>query len=136
MEFIEKVKVSNSNISIKMIDDVQVECILNPTEAINLFRVIQEAIHNAVKHAQANEISILLTQKKKEDLFTLVVKDNGIGFNTEQNNLGFGIKNMKRRIRKIGGKIFITSQKGVTVKITLVTNLKPTRDSYLEDLHY
>lgn len=72
-----------------------------------LLRVTQEGIHNAFKHGKATEVSISLNQNL--DLITLMIEDNGIGFDAEKtiknSKNGLGIDSMKERISSINGTI-------------------------------
>jgi len=89
---------------------------------IGLFRIAQEAVNNAIKHSNAQEIRIRLIQRN--DLLKLVVKDNGKGFNVKKlfNNSkstsGNGLHNMHERAALLNGKLIIDS---VGHKGTLIT---------------
>ena len=84
---------------------------------LNIFRIIQELLNNAIKHAEATEIEVELLFNK-EEIFVRV-QDNGIGF--EQNNdfSGIGLKNIKNRIYAIKGQIECISETGTTFLITI-----------------
>jgi signal transduction histidine kinase len=86
--------------------------------ALNLFRVVQEALRNAGKHSQATGVTVDVNSTSTE--LTLVVSDNGIGFNVEQANAagGLGLIKMRERMRLIGGEIEIWSQPGRGTKIS------------------
>jgi two-component system NarL family sensor kinase len=90
------------------------------TETI-LFRVLQELVNNIVKHANANQISIQLVQHENE--ITLMVEDNGIGFDTSSKDEmnGLGLKNIQSRIAFLNGHFNIDSApgKGTTVVIEI-----------------
>lgn len=90
------------------------------TETI-LFRVLQELVSNIVKHANANQISIQLVQHENE--ITLMVEDNGIGFDTSSKDEmnGLGLKNIQSRIAFLNGHFNIDSApgKGTTVVIEI-----------------
>lgn len=90
---------------------------LSSTQAINLFRVLQEAIQNTIKHASASEISIRGWQNDENIHF--VVRDNGKGFETSflQKSESYGLQNMKNRIEEIGGQLRLTSEKEKGTKI-------------------
>ena len=81
-----------------------------------LFRIVQEFIHNSIKHAKASKLSIVLMFN--EDNTEITVKDNGIGFNVmeESVNKGIGLLNMKGRAEIIKAEFRITSSqsKGTT----------------------
>ena len=95
-------------------------------EKITLYRIAQEACNNIVKHARASKIFIYLTFKKKE--ITLVIQDNGIGFDMEKMKkmekdelYGLGLYTMKERTKLLNGKLDIKSvlQQGTTISITV-----------------
>lgn len=69
-----------------------------------LFRIVQEALQNCLKHAKSSSITIELICLKKETIIT--VEDNGIGFPTASvNHKGLGLHNMKYRTQLLGGHI-------------------------------
>jgi two-component system, NarL family, sensor kinase len=84
-----------------------------------LFRIVQEAINNIIKHSDAN--SIIVTLDFTNALLRIEINDNGKGFeaNTESNE-GQGLRNMKSRAELIGGNFEILSgANGTTITITL-----------------
>ena len=80
------------------------------TEEIKLtvYRTVQEALTNIVKHSNAKSVKINL-QTFARHLY-LSIEDNGKGFNPEQNTTGFGLQGMKERITSLNGKIEISSE--------------------------
>jgi len=82
--------------------------IINQVIKVNLFRIIQEALQNIIKHASAKNVSIHFSLNKRH--LILKIKDDGIGFNIRQKHKGIGMKNMKSRIRKLNGKLNISSK--------------------------
>lgn len=75
---------------------------LNSLEALNLFRIVQEALQNVVKHADASEVSINFMTTNKS--LTLTITDNGKGWSQkQQNDSHYGLENMKERMQSIGG---------------------------------
>jgi two-component system, NarL family, sensor kinase len=98
---------------------------LDAQREIILFRIVQEAVNNAVKHANASQISIDL--KYSASSFALLIADNGKGF--EMNQLksletGIGLKNMRNRTELVGGRFTIesTSDRGTTVQVHIPRN--------------
>jgi signal transduction histidine kinase len=86
---------------------------INQVQSINLYRIIQEIIHNTMKHSGATELSIDL--KRKENNILLITNDNGAGFNYDDSateSSGLGLRNLLTRTELIGGKLFIESKKG------------------------
>lgn len=98
---------------------------LGKQQELIIFRIVQEALHNIIKHAGASEIKVNILFSEQE--FKLEVNDNGIGFNTAQlimdnyEGLGLGIRNMYNRARMINTVFTITSfaNEGTTVMLTL-----------------
>lgn len=87
------------------------------TEAMQIYRIGQEAVNNAVKHAQASKINIFLDSN--EGRGELTVSDNGRGFDMDQDaKEGLGIRIMRYRAGVIGGMLEIESSpgKGTTVR--------------------
>jgi len=87
----------------------------------NVFLVFKEILNNIVKHSEADKAFIKLIEGK--DAFTLVIQDNGKGFDTSENNLTRnGLKNMKERILVMDGKFSIESvpTKGTKIEFTLL----------------
>ena len=88
--------------------------------AVNLYRIAQEAVNNAIKHSQATHVTIGLS--KRSGVLCLKVTDNGRGFSRNgQPSDGMGLHLMKHRAGLIGGELEIQSSpgKGVTIICTL-----------------
>ncbi len=85
---------------------------LEPSIEENLLRIGQEAINNAVKHAQADHILINLSFDVKN--VQLSIRDDGQGFDTQTQNFDgrFGLVGMRERAEQIGGKLSIRSENG------------------------
>lgn len=83
-----------------------------------LFLVVKEAVNNVAKHSKATKIDFSIDIS--EPNFTLIIKDNGIGFEN-QTSTGNGLKNMQSRIERIGGTLSVTSKLnvGTEVKISI-----------------
>ena len=91
---------------------------LEPTVSVALFRITQEAINNAVRHAQSSHISVKLQVQASEIIID--VEDNGIGMPKPTRRIGGGINNMKTRARLISAKFSIgsgASQRGTLVSV-------------------
>jgi signal transduction histidine kinase len=75
-----------------------------------LFRVLQEALHNAVKHSAARHIEVEV--RGATDAIALTVRDSGVGFDPEatMNNRGLGLVSMQERVGLVRGEISITSK--------------------------
>ena len=90
-------------------------------DEINVFRVIQEALTNAVKHGQANQISFSL--KYNSDNLNITLEDNGKGFDVESVfnqdpvTRGLGLSIMEERLRILGGVFNLSSRQDKGTKI-------------------
>lgn len=108
---------SNNKIELLFIGD---EGRLPSEYEVAFFRMIQEAVQNAIKHAEATLIEVKL--ELKHDMANIVIKDNGIGFNpSEVNEKSFGIIGMKERVEMLEGKILINSTIGKGTSIVIQT---------------
>jgi PAS domain S-box-containing protein len=96
-----------------------------------LFRVLQEALHNAVKHSGARHIDVEL--RGAPDGIHLTVRDSGVGFDPEAvvNNRGLGLVSMQERVNLVKGTFSIDSQPGrgtkINVRLTLSTRGESAR---------
>ncbi|MBI0577708.1 sensor histidine kinase [Neobacillus cucumis] len=85
---------------------------------VALFRMIQESVQNALKHANACEIKVKLEMTKTA--ITVLIKDNGAGFDTSQKKPeSFGIMGMKERVDLLDGEIIIESKIGKGTAVTI-----------------
>jgi two-component system, NarL family, sensor kinase len=85
---------------------------------INLYRIVQEIVNNAIKHSKATQLSMELVQH--EDSMVLLTEDNGTGF-TPENQAGMGIKNIQARLNVFNGILHIDSNpnNGTTTTIEI-----------------
>lgn len=98
---------------------------LEPQKELILFRIVQEALHNIIKHAGAKTAKVSVTYSDKA--LELQIMDNGNGFDLSplnkegQNNFGLGLRNMQNRAKLIGAVFTINSNpgEGTLVKIVL-----------------
>jgi signal transduction histidine kinase len=91
--------------------------VLNAFVGMNLFRIIQECINNAVKHSETKEV--LVSFKDIEGKVEIVVQDFGKGFDTEFQGSGNGLYIMKNRAEKAGIDFSLTSAVGEGTKVEL-----------------
>lgn len=93
--------------------------------SLSLFRIIQEACNNVIKHASASKIDIHIYYEK--DNFSLLVRDDGVGFevndlisNIKENvEKKFGLSTIYERVHLLNGEVQITSEKEVGTEITI-----------------
>lgn len=98
---------------------------LSPKLKINLYRILQEAIHNINKYAEATEV--IVSFSKIKDSITLLIKDNGIGFKVESASDGIGISNMKERVKELSGTIIFQSKFSFGTKIKIHIPITPQK---------
>jgi signal transduction histidine kinase len=109
---------SSNTIRIQLNTDVKV-LPLSPESQVMLFRIIQEAMHNCIKHSKAKLLTINININ--DSIFVSIV-DDGSGFKSGQNEYhGVGIINMKHRTKLLGGNIYWKERQegGTEVEINL-----------------
>jgi two-component system NarL family sensor kinase len=103
---------------------------LDPQRELMIFRIIQELLNNAIKHSQANQISVKLTLANE---LVIDVEDDGVGFNVDeqkqdkQSGKGLGLFNIENRARLLNGALWFESETGSKISLTVpLTNEKKT----------
>lgn len=109
---------SSELLQMEVVEDGITERIKHEIE-INLYRIIQELITNIVKYANATEIQIQII--KENEVLTMMLEDNGVGFDKEilLSSTGNGWYNIQSRTRLLNGQIEIDSQIGNGTVVTL-----------------
>ncbi len=82
---------------------------------LNVYRIVQELLKNTVRHAHATQVLVQLVMD--ENIFTLTVEDNGLGFNPEGINNGLGLNNIKSRVANLDGHLSLDSSPGNGVSV-------------------
>jgi two-component system sensor histidine kinase UhpB len=80
---------------------------LGPSVSVCIYRVLQEALQNILRHSHANNVHVKLGAEKTRILLTIT--DDGIGFDAMQKATGMGILSMRQRVESLGGAIDIAS---------------------------
>ncbi|USL45322.1 MULTISPECIES: sensor histidine kinase [Priestia] len=109
----------HSNFEIEYYFD-ELECLDDET-SINLYRIIQELLNNAIKHSEATKV--IITLQRQEPMVCLNYRDNGIGFNNENKNKvnkTIGLSSIKERAHALKGSVTFTStpKKGLQVSVS------------------
>lgn len=86
-------------------------------QGMNIYRVIQEAVNNAIKYAKATSIEVAIAYHK--DGLQITISDNGVGFDPSVVEMGNGLNNMKKRARDIGGQLTLDSNQQSGTHIVL-----------------
>ena len=84
---------------------------LSPEVETALYRIVQEALTNIVKHSRAGRVSIVVG--RKDGAVSVVVEDDGVGFEpTRTREEGLGLIGMRERVALLGGRLTIESRPG------------------------
>ncbi|MBB6447271.1 sensor histidine kinase [Bacillus benzoevorans] len=90
---------------------------------VSFFRLIQESVQNAMKHAEANEVLVKLENYK--DKITIIIQDDGKGFDKEtRKESSFGLIGMRERVDLLDGELTIDSEIGKGTTVTIKVPLK------------
>ncbi|RYH75571.1 tetratricopeptide repeat protein [Flavobacteriaceae bacterium 144Ye] len=119
--FIDKAHIASEGIEFNFKKGEQINDDLQFTsvEGMNIYRIIQESVNNAIKYAEATKITVEVNQI--DDKLLVQVSDNGKGFDVLKVELGNGLNNMKKRAHEIDGELTVTSAEGngTTVKLQM-----------------
>ena len=91
-----------------------------PDRDLGVLRIAHEAIHNALRHADASKITVRL--REEDDRLTLEVADDGSGFDPARPELRskhLGLTSMEERARELGGRFEIRSSQGAGTTVAL-----------------
>ncbi|MGL4577110.1 MAG: ATP-binding protein [Burkholderiaceae bacterium] len=92
---------------------------LTPKATLNVLRIVQESLSNSLKYSKATWMGVSATQLSNGRI-GLRITDNGVGFEEPSNLPGFGLNNMRRRAREMGGEVnVISGPAGTAVALTL-----------------
>ena len=91
--------------------------------AYHLYHIAQEAVQNALKHANAENIYITLAGRESHIILT--VEDDGVGMSKSKRSMGMGLRNMQARARLIGGRLEIRGRKHTGTTVTCDLFEKP-----------
>lgn len=102
---------------------------LQDAQEINLYRIVQEALNNVFKHSYATKVEIVIEEQPGQVL--ILVSDNGVGFNNNSSNGGFGLIDMKERAELIGAHIQFLKRpngSGTILEITIPQEHESQKD--------
>ena len=99
------------------------------TQKLNIFRIIQEALHNVLKHSKAKNVQVSVKKEGKKTIIQVI--DDGVGFvnNTEDKEKGLGLNSMQYRANQIGAAFVIKQNKpkGTCVQLSISNKLLEVR---------
>lgn len=96
-----------------------------------LYRVVQEALTNVSKHGYAEQVNLDLREGLTN--ISLLLTDNGQGFDPNENTTGFGLRGMRERVKAFGGSFYLSSQPSQGCKIQVEIPLSAQHDSSFTD---
>ncbi len=107
-----------TSIRLRFDNQCQSDFELNATQTINFFRIIQEAINNAIKYSQAEKLEVIIREDESSAMISII--DNGIGFNSKKVAAGTGLRGMAARTEEVGAQLDVNSNEnqGTTIRIT------------------
>jgi signal transduction histidine kinase len=85
----------------------------------SVYRIVQEALTNCVRHAQATRVQVSLA--RRGDALEVSIGDDGVGFDAARPRSGLGLRGIKERVRDLGGSVTVTTapQAGTTIRVVL-----------------
>lgn len=109
---------NHTKISVSFKENINQNHTLDSKTANNIFRIVQEACQNILKHSEATVVQISMVSQNKIEI---LITDNGIGFSENNTPESHGLKNMKHRALESGLKLEVQSEstKGTNIRIAL-----------------
>ncbi|MFB9277066.1 sensor histidine kinase [Cohnella cellulosilytica] len=98
--------------------DIEQDLPLNKGVENHLFRIVQEALSNTLRHSKATKMDIVL--QRRGEAVRLGIRDNGIGFDTQvKKQASYGMTNMEERVNELGGSLNVASAPGKGTRIEI-----------------
>lgn len=94
---------------------------VSETISINLYRIAQEGVNNALKYAKASQISVQLNSEDNGKILALTIQDNGIGLDIKavDQTKHFGLLGMRERVQALAGDFYIESVNGTEIRVKI-----------------
>jgi signal transduction histidine kinase len=89
---------------------------LSPDIEATLYRLVQEALNNVVKHAGADEVTVAIAEGS--DALRVRIQDNGEGFDPSEDSGRFGLLGMRERVELVGGELEVRSRRGEGTRVS------------------
>ena len=117
--FVQKLEPAYPQISILITEEMEEDRLLSPFQALHLFRILQEALNNALRHSHCKNVNIHFQSDK--NLLRIMIADDGVGM-TVKNRNGNGLNNLKTRAMESGWEAkWVTNVDGGTTVV--ISNL-------------
>jgi signal transduction histidine kinase len=107
-----------ANLDAELDYDKEIDRRLSDDQQLMLFRIIQEQTSNIIKYAEAKNVSVLL--KSSDTNFSLVITDDGIGFDPDKKRNGIGLMNIKNRTSAYNGEMHLQSSPGKGCRLEVI----------------
>lgn len=101
---------------------------LKEQQQIQVYRIVQEALTNVAKHAEASRVNIVISG---QEIITIIISDDGKGFDGTKVRIGIGLSNIRDRATLLRGELSVSSKrgKGTTLQIEFPRGQRPRRRS-------
>jgi signal transduction histidine kinase len=96
----------------------------------HLFLLYKEVLHNVVRHAQAEQVTISVA--RRDGVLVLEVRDDGVGFDPDAAHPGTGLRSVRARARALGGRLTVQSQPRAGTTVRLTVRMAESRDGFLD----
>lgn len=119
-DHIDKINARLSGKHVQFATKVRLNPVINPTLAIGVFRIVQEAVVNSIKYAGVEKTTVTLIENA-DNFYVVTIADKGQGFASDSNKTHrYGLKNMRARAVEIGANIAIESvvAEGTTIRLS------------------
>ncbi len=107
----------NALLNVKLILDLPDSIAMTPVQTTRILTILREGLSNAARHSQAHQV--IVHAQKAQNQFILSIKDDGLGFASDSNGHGFGLRDMRDQARILGGELQINSHTGDGVHLRL-----------------
>ncbi|WP_170826821.1 sensor histidine kinase [Flavobacterium caeni] len=124
--FKEQKKMLSAKLHVEMDKDIKWE-LLKSSQKINLYRILQETLQNAHKHALADHVFVNISNY--DEYILLEIHDDGVGFKTYESKKGIGLKNLQARAKDCEGVVHIASTDGGGSTIIVSIPIQKTKPS-------
>ncbi len=122
-EYVNRLLSDNDSLNFTFTFDSETETELNSFQAIQILRIVQEAVNNCLKHASAKNLEIRISEEENNKLILEIIDDGkGISLNPNDGVEHYGMENMKKRAAELNGEIIIKSgEKNGTAVVLVIT---------------
>lgn len=121
-QYVLKMTEIRADLNVVFSEELLTDPSLSPAFTLNLFRICQEAFHNAIQHSGCSEIQIVFFAN--DTRIRIGMNDNGKGFDPESENKDhYGLVNMRARAAEVGAQLIIDSRQNAGTRLLLVCEL-------------